>query len=65
MLKTIRIPKNLLYLTDRLPKPQYDEGMNKKPHAQSVIIKSNKKESVERDGPQSDLRAPRKVISNL
>ena len=43
MLKTIRIPKNLLYLTDRLPKPAYnDESMHKK-HASSVIVKSNKK----------------------
>ncbi len=23
MLSTIRVPKNLMYLTDRLPKPQY------------------------------------------
>jgi hypothetical protein len=23
-LSTIRVPKNLLYLTDRLPKPHYD-----------------------------------------
>jgi len=43
MLKTIKIPKNLLYLTDRLPKPSY-EVSDKKPHAASVIVKSNKKE---------------------
>ena len=24
LLSTIRVPKNLLYLTDRLPKPNYD-----------------------------------------
>ena len=24
LLSTIRVPKNLLYLTDRLPKPAYD-----------------------------------------
>jgi hypothetical protein len=24
LLSTIRVPKNLLYLTDRLPKPHYD-----------------------------------------
>ena len=24
LLNTIRVPKNLLYLTDRLPKPNYD-----------------------------------------
>lgn len=26
LLSTIRVPKNLLYLTDRLPKPMYDSG---------------------------------------
>lgn len=26
LLSTIRVPKNLLYLTDRLPKPSYDDG---------------------------------------
>jgi hypothetical protein len=25
LLNTIRVPKNLLYLTDRLPKPNYDK----------------------------------------
>lgn len=25
LLSTIRVPKNLLYLTDRLPKPNYDK----------------------------------------
>ena len=26
LLSTIRVPKNLLYLTDRLPKPHYDSS---------------------------------------
>ena len=26
LLSTIRVPKNLLYLTDRLPKPKYGES---------------------------------------
>lgn len=26
LLSTIRVPKNLLYLTDRLPKPKYTDG---------------------------------------
>lgn len=26
LLKTIRVPKNLMYLTDRLPKPNYNES---------------------------------------
>ena len=25
LLSTIRVPKNLLYLTDRLPKPSYEQ----------------------------------------
>jgi hypothetical protein len=25
LLNTIRVPKNLLYLTDRLPKPNYED----------------------------------------
>ena len=63
MLKTIRIPKNLLYLTDRLPKPHYDESPHKnKAHANSVIIKSNKKEQLERDEStlRSEQRAPKR-----
>ena len=66
MLKTIRIPKNLLYLTDRLPKPHYDDS-SKKTHASSVIVKSSKKEQIERDelAMRSEQRAPRKVVSNL
>ena len=27
LLSTIRVPKNLLYLTDRLPKPMYDRNI--------------------------------------
>ena len=30
LLNTIRVPKNLLYLTDRLPKPSYDSPSQKK-----------------------------------
>jgi NIMA (never in mitosis gene a)-related kinase len=30
LLCTIRVPKNLLYLTDRLPKPQYDSDERKR-----------------------------------
>ena len=26
LLSTIRVPKNLLYLTDRLPKPSYEQN---------------------------------------
>jgi hypothetical protein len=30
LLSTIRVPKNLLYLTDRLPKPHYDSSEKRK-----------------------------------
>ena len=30
LLSTIRVPKNLLYLTDRLPKPNYDNSAKKR-----------------------------------
>lgn len=30
LLSTIRVPKNLLYLTDRLPKPNYESVEKKK-----------------------------------
>ena len=29
-MNTIRVPKNLLYLTDRLPKPNYKEAEKRK-----------------------------------
>ena len=28
LLKTIKVPKNLMYLTDRLPKPNYGDRSN-------------------------------------
>jgi NIMA (never in mitosis gene a)-related kinase len=48
MLKTIRIPKNLLYLTDRLPKPSYEDSSHKK-NASSGIIKSKKHQTIDDD----------------
>ena len=30
LLSTIRVPKNLLYLTDRLPKPAYESDSHKR-----------------------------------
>ena len=39
LLSTIRVPKNLLYLTDRLPKPNYDSterGRNHNNRSQNV-----------------------------
>lgn len=37
MLQTIRIPKNLLYLTDRLPKPHYDNSPKVKSSTNSLV----------------------------
>lgn len=34
LLSTIRVPKNLLYLTDRLPKPHYDSETRKQKEAE-------------------------------
>lgn len=36
MLNTVRIPKNLLYLTDRLPKPDYGEETLRKMNEEKV-----------------------------
>ena len=33
LLQTIRIPKNLLFLTDKLPQPNYEKRQNKKNHS--------------------------------
>lgn len=48
LLQTIRVPKNLLYLTDRLPKPHYEQSPRINRLAASSVIKSYKKEEVER-----------------
>lgn len=46
LLATIRIPKNLLYLTERLPKPHYNRTVSKSKLVQSIIVKSNIKEDL-------------------
>jgi len=38
LLSTIRVPKNLLYLTDRLPKPHYHELNNKRKQGKTFSI---------------------------
>ena len=38
LLSTIRVPKNLLYLTDRLPKPHYHELNNKRKQGRTFSI---------------------------
>lgn len=37
LLSTIRVPKNLLYLTDRLPKPQYDSDELKRREQEELL----------------------------
>lgn len=38
LLSTIRVPKNLLYLTDRLPKPMYDSD-DRNRHEQEELLR--------------------------
>ena len=42
LLKTIRIPKSLHYLTDRLPKPNYEHHSDSIPHSPSLASKDRK-----------------------
>jgi hypothetical protein len=42
------VPKNLLYLTDRLPKPNYVESPKKNQVTSSLVIKSNTKDEIEK-----------------
>ena len=37
LLSTIRVPKNLLYLTDRLPKPAYDSDSHKRREQEELL----------------------------
>jgi len=37
LLSTIRVPKNLLYLTDRLPKPNYASEAHKMREAEEML----------------------------
>lgn len=50
LLSTIRVPKNLLYLTDRLPKPHYDSSPPQKmkiAQLANTVGKSKKSDEVE------------------
>lgn len=66
MLQTIRIPKNLLYLTDRLPKPSYDISPKiKSPPPHGSILRGRDFEESKRlaqtiDQNQQDQIEPRK-----
>jgi NIMA (never in mitosis gene a)-related kinase len=37
LLSTIRVPKNLLYLTDRLPKPAYDSDERRRREQEEML----------------------------
>jgi hypothetical protein len=37
LLSTIRVPKNLLYLTDRLPKPAYESDSAKRREQEEML----------------------------
>ena len=37
LLSTIRVPKNLLYLTDRLPKPMYDSTEHERREKEELL----------------------------
>lgn len=37
LLSTIRVPKNLLYLTDRLPKPAYDSDDRRRREQEELL----------------------------
>ena len=43
LLKTIRIPKNILFLTERLPEPNYDKG---KVYMKNAIINNNRDKKI-------------------
>lgn len=58
LLQTIRIPKNLLFLTDRLPQANYEKSGKKKEHTSSVDVNMKKKRMPElqaKDKENKDL----------
>lgn len=62
MLKTIRVPKNLLYLTDRLPKAHYEDSASKNKLALSLSVKGTKQiEGLDQPKPPRNMNSP---ISN-
>ena len=58
LLSTIRVPKNLLYLTDRLPKPIYDSAEKKSPRARQAEIDDLKRRT-------HDTKDSKQVLPNL
>lgn len=77
LLQTIRIPKNLLFLTDRLPQANYEKGSKKKEfYNNSVDVNLKKKKALESqtkdtkdfnsnlDGSK-DLKEVKPIISSI
>lgn len=65
LLQTIRIPKNLLILTDKLPSANYDKNKNKK--NQSFPNKKNL-DSIKKnltEGNEYPTKLPKKIIVNV
>lgn len=63
LLSTIRVPKNLLYLTDRLPKPSYskDGTSQSAPRGFPKGIKSDSIERNERKRTEDDRQIDRQM----
>ena len=64
LLKTIRIPKNLLVLTDKLPSANYDKIKTKK-NSLAKIIKTDPQVSKNVLNTESNDIKPKKVMLNL
>ena len=52
LLSTIKVPKNLLYLTDRLPKPHYEVRVDGKMKKVPQTQKSKKEKMLKSDDSQ-------------
>ena len=53
LLSTIRVPKNLLYLTDRLPKASYEHGRTRSTNNMPEERKQRKENQLHKDGTNS------------
>lgn len=47
LLSTITVPKNLLYLTDRLPKPHYYDTRNGQKFSSATNVRTNRKDMID------------------
>jgi hypothetical protein len=63
LLSTIRVPRNLLYLTDKLPKPTYDSSSRKS--LTKAQRSSNEKLSRRTQDPSGSLPVPEVSLQNL